>query len=199
MSSKCKKCTLKRQKNYRENNKEKVLELERKNRIKNRDKTNKKIAEYYSNEENRERKNRWLREWKKKNKEKVQEKSRIYRLKNKEKIKETRRIWHKNNKLLVSVHRQNRRSRERKNGGILSKGLAVKLYKEQNGLCACCKESLENGFHLDHIMPLALGGLNIDSNMQLLAPKCNLQKGWKHPDEYIKFKHRIINEQCSKA
>lgn len=192
--SKCKICTLIKQKEYRENNKDKVLELQRKNRNKNKAERNKKIAEYYSNEENRERKNKWLREWKKKNKEKVQEKSRIFYLKNKDKIKETRNIWLKNNKGTIAVQKQNRRARERNNNGKLSKGIVEKLYKEQKGLCACCDKSLENGYHLDHIMPLALGGTNTDDNVQLLTPKCNLQKGWKHPDEYIKFKHRIINE-----
>jgi hypothetical protein len=197
--SQCKRCTLSKQKKYAENNKEKIKERAGAYREKNREIILKKSRDFLSDKENRERKNRLHLEWKKKNKEKIQQKSRIFYLKNKEKIKTTRKQWLKNNKAIIAVQKQNRRSRERNNKGKLSKDLAETLYKSQNGICACCEKSLEEGYHLDHIMPLALGGLNIDSNMQLLTPKCNLQKGWKHPDEYIKFKHRIINEQCSKS
>ena len=75
----------------------------------------------------------------------------------------------------------NRRARINASGGVLSKDIAVKLYRIQKGRCACCGESLASGYHLDHAVPLALGGANEDANMQLLTPKCNLRKGAKHP------------------
>lgn len=56
---------------------------------------------------------------------------------------------------------------------------------EQLGLCACCGEQLVN-FHVDHIMPLALGGRNIPENIQLLLPVCNRRKSAKHPDVWRK-------------
>ena len=80
----------------------------------------------------------------------------------------------------------NRRARKRENGGKLSKGLADKLFKLQRGKCACgCKQALGDNYHLDHIMPLALGGSNTDDNIQLLRQRCNNQKHAKHPVDFM--------------
>lgn len=85
-----------------------------------------------------------------------------------------------------------RRARSAGNGGKLSKDIVQKLLKRQNGKCACCGLSLSNGYHLDHIIPLALGGKNSDDNVQLLTPKCNLKKGAKHPIDYMQSKGLLL-------
>lgn len=74
---------------------------------------------------------------------------------------------------------QNRRAREKKVGGKLSKDLAERLMLAQNGKCACCGATLDTGYHLDHIKPIAKGGANEDWNIQLLTPRCNQKKGAK--------------------
>jgi 5-methylcytosine-specific restriction endonuclease McrA len=38
--------------------------------------------------------------------------------------------------------------------------------------------------HVDHILPLALGGDNRRKNIQLLCPTCNLSKGAHHPIDH---------------
>lgn len=81
---------------------------------------------------------------------------------------------------------QNRRARKAANGGRLSAGLAARLYKLQRGKCACCGKPLGDDYHLDHVMPLALGGANTDDNIQLLRSKCNLQKKEKHPVDFMR-------------
>lgn len=82
------------------------------------------------------------------------------------------------------IYQHNRRGRE--TGGKLSRDLAERLYILQRGKCACgCRKPLGNDFHRDHIMPLALGGLNIDSNIQLLRARCNIRKQAKHPVEFM--------------
>lgn len=58
-------------------------------------------------------------------------------------------------------------------------------HKFTNGKCPCCKQPLGDEFHLDHVIPLALGGPNTDDNMQLLRKTCNLQKSAKHPVQYM--------------
>lgn len=84
------------------------------------------------------------------------------------------------------IVQQNRRARKCANGGKLTKGLSDKLFKLQRGKCSCgCKQPLGDDYHLDHIMPLALGGANTDDNMQLLRAKCNLQKHAKHPIDFM--------------
>ncbi len=84
------------------------------------------------------------------------------------------------------TYHQNRRARKRASGGVISPDLAERLFKLQRGKCACCKQPLGNDYHLDHIMPLALGGTNTDDNIQLLRAKCNLQKSAKHPIDYMR-------------
>ena len=84
------------------------------------------------------------------------------------------------------IYSHNKRAHKRKAGGKLSKDIAERLYALQRGKCACCKQPLGNDYHLDHIMPLALGGSNTDDNIQLLRSKCNLQKNKKHPIAFMK-------------
>ena len=94
--------------------------------------------------------------------------------------------WKRANKERVNAINQGRRG-----GGKLSKGLAERLLKLQRGRCVYCKAGLAGGYHLDHVMPLFLGGTNEDSNIQLLCPTCNQSKGAKHPTEYAK-KHGLL-------
>ena len=78
-----------------------------------------------------------------------------------------------------------RRRRIAINSGNLSRGIAEKLLVAQKGRCACCGEKLGVDYHLDHIIPLALGGGHEDSNIQLLHSRCNLQKHAKHPIDFM--------------
>lgn len=65
------------------------------------------------------------------------------------------------------------------------------LYISQNGCCACCNKSLNGVFHVDHIYPLSKGGGNGPDNIQLLLPKCNLQKGNKDPEEFMRSRTMV--------
>ena len=100
--------------------------------------------------------------------------------------------WRVANPLAVRINLQNRSARMRANGGSLSRGLAGKLFKLQRGKCACCGMPLGNKYHLDHVMPIALGGPNIDSNIQLLRQRCNSQKGAKHPFEFMQSRGFLL-------
>lgn len=104
---------------------------------------------------------------------------------NPDKVKAARAAWSAANPEATRIHNHNRRARKRTNGGVLSKGLSAKLFKLQRGKCACCGLSLGDNYHLDHIVPIALGGLNTDGNMQLLRSICNLQKHAKHPVDFM--------------
>ena len=90
----------------------------------------------------------------------------------------------------ISGH--NRRARKRENGGKLSRGLAEKLFNLQRGKCACCKQPLGDNYHMDHIMPIALGGANEDCNIQLLRSTCNQQKYAKHPIDFMQQKGFLL-------
>lgn len=100
--------------------------------------------------------------------------------------------WHKNNPDAKRIYSQNRRALKKDNGGKLSKGLAEKLFKLQKGKCACCGKHLGDDYHLDHIMPLYLGGANEDWNIQLLLSKCNHKKRSKHPIDFMQSKGFLL-------
>ena len=100
--------------------------------------------------------------------------------------------WKKANPEAMRILRQNYKAKKRANGGILSKGLSAKLFKLQHGKCACCGLPLGGNFHLDHILPIYLGGVNEDSNIQLLRSTCNQQKSAKHPIDFMQSRGFLL-------
>lgn len=76
--------------------------------------------------------------------------------------------------------------------GRLSKGLIQRLHRLQQGKCPCCGKPLGNRYHLDHVVPLALGGEHADHNMQLLRDLCNLQKSRKHPVDFMQSRGFLL-------
>lgn len=125
-----------------------------------------------------------------KNIEEVRAKARKYSATSRQRYPESGKLrvaeWRKKHPESARIFHHNRLSRKRINGGVLSKDLAARLFKLQRGKCACgCGQELGSTYHLDHRMPIALGGTNTDDNMQLLTKRCNLQKHAKHPVEFM--------------
>ena len=89
------------------------------------------------------------------------------------------------------IKRTNRKARERNAPGRLSQGLYDRLFASQQGKCAVCRLKVEK-MHLDHIFPLAGGGSNDDSNIQLLCPACNQSKSAKHPVEFMQSRGFLL-------
>lgn len=116
----------------------------------------------------------------------------VWRAANPEQVKERSSSWRRANPEARRISAQNRRARKLVAGGVLSKGLSAKLFALQKGKCPCCKQPLGNDYHLDHIMPLALGGSNSDDNMQLLRQRCNLQKRAKHPIDFMQQRGNLL-------
>lgn len=86
-----------------------------------------------------------------------------------------------------------RRARLRNQCGVVTKDIFQRLLKLQRGKCAVCRTSLsKSGSHIDHVMPLKLGGLHDDANMQLLCPRCNISKHAQHPVEYMQKKGFLL-------
>ena len=72
---------------------------------------------------------------------------------------------------------QRRRARNRGASGKWREGDIHQLLIAQFGLCALCGKPLGPDFHRDHITPLAKGGSNWPSNIQLTHGHCNQMKG----------------------
>lgn len=100
--------------------------------------------------------------------------------------------WVKNNPSKMRMYDQNRRARKVAGGGTISHDIVDKLMTLQQGKCPCCGKSLDAGFHVDHIMPLALGGSNTDDNIQLLTPACNREKNAKHPIDFMQSRGFLL-------
>lgn len=124
--------------------------------------------------------------WRIANREKVNSAHVAWCAANPEKRNAWRNAWTKANPEKKKAHHQNRRAVKKNAKGKLSADVAKALFVKQRGKCACCGKSLGDGYHLDHIMPLFLGGTNTDDNMQLLTPSCNMQKSKKHPIDFMK-------------
>lgn len=180
----CYECTLASKKEWDKKNKEHIQEynLENRQRILNK-KTEHRIK-------NKEKFAEATARYRKNNRDKYLKAKAVYREKHSEKISQ----WWKNNRDLGRVYhcRRTKRVKDNTKGCHFTKNDINILYKIQKGKCIYCKSSLELGYHLDHIMPLYLGGDNSKDNLQLTCPTCNLKKGHKHPIDFAQQNGRLL-------
>lgn len=157
-------------------------------------------AEYYKN--NKEKKNaqssawrkshpgqhqQFVQNWINQNREQVREKKREWYEQNAEDCRQNAKDWKEKHPHEVRIQAHNRRATIKENGGKISSDLWQILLAEQDGQCPYCFADLYSvGFHLDHFMPLALGGANEDWNIQLTCPSCNWKKHDTHPADFLK-------------
>jgi 5-methylcytosine-specific restriction endonuclease McrA len=82
--------------------------------------------------------------------------------------------------------RQTERGRRRKLAGKPFKAEEITaLYGRQQGRCFYCGTPLAFGeFHLDHYIPLKMGGPHEITNIVIACGPCNLKKGALSPLEY---------------
>ena len=182
----CKSCVAARNALYYKNNKTNVIERYYENRGKR--------CEYKRNRyaEKREQLNASNKEYRLKNSDAINARLAKYREINKDVISEKHKIYRKQNPEIFRAKDARRRMRIGMSGGRLSKGLIDRLITLQSGKCPCCGNSLGSDFHVDHILPLALGGGNVDSNIQLLRAVCNIKKRDKHPVDYMRSKGFLL-------
>lgn len=145
---------------YRRENIEAVRARDRDRYVKNRLAVLQRLRSYYGN-------NRYLvlgrnRTWRKRNIEMVRQSVRKYREANPEKCRE----W----------ARRRRANNPRKNAGNQARYRAQKLRQT----CVCCRpedfrevyaRARKDRLHVDHIVPLVIGGLHCLKNIQLLTPE----------------------------
>jgi 5-methylcytosine-specific restriction endonuclease McrA len=191
LQTKCKAC----ESDYRAANPERRREYQSAYRAENAEKLREYHAAYCASnrDRDRERSAAWraanperMRElnaaWREANPERMRELNEAYYAANKDKEIARSVAWAKANPESVRIRNRNREARKAHAGGKLSKNITKLLMEEQAGKCACCLTDLPvSGHALDHVMPIALGGCNMDSNIQLLCPTCNSSKGAKHP------------------
>ena len=183
VQNKCKECVRKINKEYYEQNKEKIKRYCELNK------------EYYK-EYHRE----YDKEYREQNKEKLKEYGKEYRdnIRNKYGVCETTLRYREdeNFKLqhnLRSSNRQNlKRALEYYNNGKSHKlptkspsRLLLKLYEIQNHNCPYCSNNMKDDIHIDHIIPLSKNGSNEVNNLILCCSSCNLRKNAKELDIWL--------------
>ena len=125
--------------------------------------------------------------WNKKNPEVRKAIARKWARNNRDKIK----AWQADNEDKIRIYRtvtkSKRRLRIAQSSRHFTKNDIDHIFKMQRGLCAYCRLSIETGYHIDHIMPIAKGGNNSRSNIQLCCAQCNHEKNAMDPIIYARL------------
>lgn len=133
-------------------------------------------------------------------------KNRLYRRRTRERVNELQRLRsaaggekeRERDRACQKAHpeknRANQARRRAKGRGTWTKADISRLMELQKHKCAhtFCRTSLKGGYHIDHIMPLALGGSNAPSNLQLLCVPCNLSKASRHPVDFAQMRGLLL-------
>lgn len=85
---------------------------------------------------------------------------------------------------------QSQRRRARKNTNGTAPYVQRDIFNRDGGKCQRCGSKLEwnGGWHLDHILPISLGGPDAPFNVQILCAQCNVTKGATFDPLVDKFK-----------
>lgn len=169
---------------YHANNREEILRKHRIWMAENIESVKQKQLEYRNKNKEKARINSI--KWRLENTKRSRDSSKRWRSSNKDRYKAINKRFLQNNPGIKISYEENRRARKLSLSGEVSRDIVPRLLKSQKHLCACCKADLvKNKYHLDHIMPLKLGGAHTDHNMQILCVTCNLKKSAKHPIEFM--------------
>lgn len=149
--------------------------------------------------ENRDERRESQKRWKAANPDRVKAMARRCYLKDPTKPRAQQEAWRKNNPEKFKAGRdryvegnresiyagiRNRRARK-KAGGTHTAADIADLARKQDSKCVYCAVAISSrSWHVDHRQPIARGGSNDPSNLQLLCQPCNNRK-WAHdPDEF---------------
>ncbi|HXI43857.1 MAG TPA: HNH endonuclease [Bryobacteraceae bacterium] len=169
----------------------KVRDTGRRSQERNREKVRERSNKWKEN--NRDRSKEITREWKAANPDAGLE----WHRKNRDKSRSAANRYYQKNKPAAieraTLSGRKRRAQKKGSGGTHTAADLAAILKRQNYKCAECGADLRKvGRHLDHIVPLALGGSNDKGNLQYLCPPHNLSKGAKHPLVYAREQGRLL-------
>ena len=176
---------------YREGNKEKANAYSKAYYEANREKLNASSKAYY--EANREKLNASSRAYREANKEKLKARDKAYREANREKLNASSRAYREVNKEKIAAttlayyeankdkfFAKNAKARALKAPALLpttDDKLIQNLYKQREHM----SKKRNEVYHVDHIIPLSIGGAHHQDNLRIITAKENLEK----KDKYI--------------
>lgn len=126
--------------------------------------------------------------WRKDNKEAAREGTATWHKANPERLKRIHRKWVLRNPEKVAATARTRRATKLAADGSHTVADVLAMLDRQGGKCVYCLKSIRSKYHVDHIVPLADGGSNWISNIQLTCPTCNFRKNRMDP---IAFANRL--------
>ncbi|WP_288937034.1 HNH endonuclease [uncultured Sphingomonas sp.] len=123
------------------------------------------------------------------NKDKCKTASKKWKNENISRVNEKRKDWfrknyrelHAKNKEAWAAIGRNRRCRISGGGGSHTAKQIADMLDSQDSRCNYCRLYIRYSYHVDHIKPVAKGGSNDISNIQILCAICNQRKGAKYP------------------
>lgn len=136
--------------------------------------------------DNLDKRAEYIREWWSGREDERNARQRDWNAKNPERAKKHRDNNRKNNPETIRMCIRRRRALEYNAEGNHTKEDISDILYAQNNKCVYCGDDISQNYHVDHIMPLVLGGSNWPDNLQCLCPSCNAKKGGKHPDDWHK-------------
>lgn len=110
---------------------------------------------------------------------------------NPEKVKAAQAAWDSAHPEKRRAYTRNRQAQKRARGSFTTDDIKV-IMKRQKKKCVVCRVDISKGYHIDHIMPLKLGGSNYPANLQLLCPHCNLKKAAFHPIDFMQSRGFLL-------
>ena len=163
LQSRCKECGAR----YYQQNKDRILKRRARHYRRNKDRILKQQARYY-----------------RRNKDRILKQQAKFRKQNKDKLRQRWAEYYQRNK--DKYLKRNRKRRAKKNASVPYRWR--KDPKHDKNLCYWCGVDLTTGKvtrHIEHIMPLSLGGPDDLRNTTSACQRCNLKKGGKHPLVWI--------------
>jgi len=152
---------------YRLSHQEEIKQYRKDYRLKNKEKLNKQSREYYIE-----------------NREYLLEKNKQWSLNNREYLNAYERAYKKTNKgRIVRANTRHKRREIIKNSSLSSSKLEDIINNATH--CYWCGTPLKGKkSHIDHYIPLSMGGLHEENNIVISCAKCNMKKNKKDPLEF---------------
>ncbi len=122
----------------------------------------------------------------------LKQKNRVRAENNRDYMNAAIRKWKKKNLIKIRSYGAKRRARRNESNSHYTENDVNRIMRLQKKKCANCMACCESEFHIDHIMPISLGGSNSADNIQILCPQCNLKKASKTPEDWAKENGRLI-------
>ena len=133
-------------------------------------------------------------EWAKNNPDSIRVAKRKWYVGNTYRAIEIAKDWQRRNPEKRRTNTANARARRVSAEGSHTAAEIQALLERQDWKCAepSCRKSIRKKRHIDHIMPLDLGGSNYITNLQGLCPTCNCRKNAKHPLDWARENGRLL-------